>query len=136
MTIAKRLREFRTTRHLTALEVANTLDIPARTIGSYERSEVLPGSKFYGLMIQKYNVNVNWLISGTGTMFINQNISENEDSISQLQEKIKFTNEQMNLLVDMLKSESSRSIFTKLIEIKKGNMSALDSLISDLQNLR
>lgn len=136
MTIAKRLREFRASMRLTSSEVANALGIPVRTIGSYERGEVLPGSKFYDLMIEKYNMNINWLISGRGTMFINQQLPENKDSISKLQEEIKLSNDDMETLIEMLKSEASRNVLLKFIEVKRGNKEALNSLIANLQGIR
>lgn len=136
MTIGKRLKEFRALKHLTILEMSKELNIPVRTAGSYERGEVLPSSKFYSLMIERYNLNINWLISGRGTMFINQDIKKDNDSILQLQEKIKLSNDDMNKLIEMLKSDASRSIILKIIEIKKGNKEALNSLIDNLQGIK
>ena len=134
--ISKRLKEFRATKHLTSLEVANTLGIPVRTVGSYERGEVLPGSKFFNLLIQKFDININWLISGRGTMFINQSIPKDNDSLAHLQEEIKLSNEDMKILIDMLKSEASRDMLLKFIEIKRGNKEALDSLINNLKGIK
>ena len=136
MTISKRLREFKAANRLTLTEIANKLNMPPRTIGSYERGEVLPGTKFYNLMIENYNINVNWLITGIGTMYINQTVPENEDSILQLQEETKISNDDMNILIKMLKSEASRNMILKLIDIKKGNKEALESLISNLQGIK
>ncbi len=136
MTVAKRLKEFRTVKRLTALEVAKTLDIPARTVGSYERGEVLPGTKFYDLMIQKYDININWLITGIGKMFINDSSEKNNDSISQLQEEIKLSNEDMKVFIELLKSEAGRNMLLKFIAIKHGSKEALDSLIENLQGIR
>ena len=70
MTIAKRLKEYRKKQHLTVIEIANILMIPVRTFGSYERGEVLPGTKFYIKMLDKFNVNLNWLIAGRGNMLL------------------------------------------------------------------
>lgn len=136
MTIAKRLKEFRNAKHLTVSEVANKIGMPVRTVGSYEREEVLPGSKFFNLLIQTFDININWLISGRGSMFISQNIPKNDDSIMQLQEEIKLSNEDMKTLVEMLKSEASREMILKFIEIKRGNKVALDSLIANLRGIK
>ena len=136
MTIGKRLREFRTIKRLTASEVAKKLDIPTRTVGSYERGEVLPGTKFYDLMIQKYDINVNWLISGIGNMFLSETIMQNDDSISKLQKEINLSNDDMNSLIELLKSESGRNIMLKFIAVKRGNKTALDSLIANLQGIK
>ena len=87
-------------------------------------------------MIEKYSINVNWLISGIGSMFINQDVDVNEDSISQLQQKINFSNENMQMLISILSSEASRSLILKLIEVKRGNKEALNSLIANLQGIK
>jgi len=134
MTIAKRLKEFRAAMHLTALETADKLGIPARTIGSYERGEVLPGSKFYDLMIKKYNINLNWLVTGRGSMFISQNLPK--DSLAEFQEEIKLSNKDMETLAGMLKSEASRDMILKFIEVKRGNKEALSSLITSLEGIK
>ncbi len=136
MTIAKRLREFRTVKRLTASEVANVLDIPVRTVGSYERGEVQPGTKFYDLMIQKYDINVNWLITGIGKMFIDEEIPKNNDSIIQLQREINFSNEEMKSLVELLQSEAGRNMILKFIAVKRGNKEALNTLIDNLQGIK
>lgn len=136
MTIAKRLREFRAIKRLTSSEVANKLGIPVRTLGSYERGEVLPGSKFYNLMIENYDININWLISGRGSMFISQNVVQNKDSISQLQEEIKLSNDDLKMLIDILKSDASRNMILKFIDIKRGNKDALNTLIANLQGIK
>ena len=70
MTIGKRIKELKTILHLTSLEMANELSIPVRTIGSYERDEAQPGPKFLNALIDKFCVNINWLLSGRGNMFI------------------------------------------------------------------
>ena len=136
MTISRRLREFRAKNRLTSAELANILGIPARTIGSYERDEVAPGTKFYELMIEKFNININWLLTGIGTMFINQDIDDDNNSISQLQDEIRFTNEEMDILINMLKSESSRDMLKKFVEIKQGRREALDILIANLKGIK
>ena len=136
MTIAKRLKEFKNVKHLTASELANILGIPVRTVGSYERGEVLPGAKFFNLLINNFNVNINWLLTGRGTMFINEDIPVNKDSIAQLQEEIQLSNDDMQTLISMLKSEASRNMILKFLEIKRGNKAALDSLIDNLKGIR
>ena len=88
------------------------------------------------MLINKYNVNVNWLISGIGTMFINQNLPYNIDSISQLQAEIKFSNNDMNTLLEMLRVESGRKIILKLIDVKRGDKNAIDYLINSLEGIK
>ena len=115
MTIAKRLKEFRSLKHLTIAELSKSIGLPARTLGSYERGEAYPGSKFYDLMIQKYNLNVNWIITGRGKVFINEELPADKDSILKLQSEIKLSNDDMTTLIEILKSNASKNLILKFI---------------------
>ena len=136
MTIGKRIKELKSILHLTSLEMANELSIPVRTIGSYERDEAQPGPKFLNALIDKFCVNINWLLSGRGNMFITKKAEKDIAYIAQLQERLKLTNEELNGLIDILDADASREMVLKFIEIKKGNKEALDSLISNLQGIK
>ncbi len=136
MTIGKRIKELKTILHLTSLEMANELSIPVRTIGSYERDEAQPGPKFLNALIDKFCVNINWLLSGRGNMFITKKAEKDIAYIAQLQERLKLTNEELNGLIDILDADASREMVLKFIEIKNGNKEALDSLIYNLQGIK
>ncbi len=136
MSIGKRIKELKTILHLTSLEMANELSIPVRTIGSYERDEAQPGPKFLNALIDKFCVNINWLLSGRGNMFITKKAEKDIAYIAQLQERLKLTNEELNGLIDILDADASREMVLKFIEIKKGNKEALDSLIYNLQGIK
>ncbi len=136
MSIGKRIKELKTILHLTSLEMANELSIPVRTIGSYERDEAQPGPKFLNALIDKFSVNINWLLSGRGNMFITKKAEKDIAYIAQLQERLKLTNEELSGLIDILDADASREMVLKFIEIKKGNKEALDSLIYNLQGIK
>ena len=136
MSIGKRIKELKTILHLTSLEMANELSIPVRTIGSYERDEAQPGPKFLNALIDKFCVNINWLLSGRGNMFITKKAEKDIAYIAQLQDRLKLTNEELNGLIDILDADASREMVLKFIEIKKGNKEALDSLIYNLQGIK
>ena len=136
MSIGKRIKELKTILHLTSLEMANELSIPVRTIGSYERDEAQPGPKFLNALIDKFCVNINWLLSGRGNMFITKKAEKDIAYIAQLQDRLKLTNEELNGLIDILDADASREMVLKFIEIKKGNKGASDSLIYNLQGIK
>lgn len=136
MSIGKRIKELRSTLHLTANELANELNIPARTIGSYEREEAQLGAKFLNALIEHYYVNVNWLLTGKGNMFIGSKLKADINYIVDLQYRFNLSEEELNGLIDILDSEASREMVLKFIEIKKGNKEALDSLIYNLQGIK
>ena len=136
MGIGKRIKELRAELHLTAGEIASGLDIPVRTIGSYEREEAQPGLKFFKAMIEKYHVNVNWLLTGKGSMFMSKRTEMDMAFIAYFQETFNLTEQEVTGLIDILDTEASRDMVLKFIEIKKGNKEALDSLIYNLQGIK
>ncbi len=136
MSIGKRIREIRKVMHLTAAEFAIQLNIPVRTIGCYERSEALPGSKFLCILTDKFRININWLLTGRGGMYISQKTECDLNYTASLQQKMNLSAEELDGLLDILDSDASRDMLLKFIEIKKGNKEALDSLIYNLQGIK
>ncbi len=136
MSIGKRIKELRVALHMTAIEMGKELDMPVRTLGSYERNEAQPGSKFIVKLIEQYHVNANWLLSGKGTMFISGKNEIDINYLVDLRDRLNLTNDEVNGLIDLLDCEASRDMVLKFIEIKRGNREALDSLICNLQGIK
>lgn len=136
MSIGKRIKELKKILKETSTSLAEKLGIPVRTIGSYERDEALPGIKFLNALIEYYHVNVNWLITGSGNMFLTQKTEIDIAYIADLKNKLNLTDDEMKGLIDILDSDASRDMVMKFIEVKKGNKEALDSLIQNLQGIK
>ena len=136
MSIGKRIKEIRANLHLTSNELAEKLNIPVRTIGSYEREEAQPSPKFLNALIENYYININWLLTGKGNMFISNRTEADINYIAQLQDRLNLSDEEISGLIDILDSDASREMVLKFIEIKKGNKDALDSLIYNLQGIK
>ncbi len=136
MSIGKRIKEIRASLHMTSAELASKLGIPVRTIGCYERNEAQPGAKFFIAMLDELSININWLLSGKGNMFVSQKTEYELNYAAKIQDKMNLTPEELAGLLDILHSEASRDMMMKFIEIKKGNKEALDSLIYNLQGIK
>ncbi len=136
MSIGKRIKEIRANLHLTSNELAEKLNIPVRTIGSYEREEAQPSPKFLNALIENYYININWLLTGKGNMFISNRTEADINYIAQLKDRLNLSDEEISGLIDILDSDASREMVLKFIEIKKGNKDALDSLIYNLQGIK
>lgn len=137
MSIGKRIKEFRVALHMTAIELGKELDIPVRTIGSYERNEAQPGAKFFSKLVERYHVNINWLLSGKGNMFTSAKKAELDMTyISNLQDRLSLSNDEIDGLIDLLDCAASRDMILKFIAIKRGNKEALDTLIYNLQGIK
>ncbi|MBQ3641852.1 helix-turn-helix transcriptional regulator [bacterium] len=135
MSIGKRIKELKTLLRVTSKKMAQELDIPVRTLGSYERDETPPGHKFYNALIDVYNVNINWLLTGRGSVFCSDSLSA-DNEISKLKEKISLSEDELKGLISIMETKASRDLVMKFVDIKRGNREALDALIYSLQGIK
>ncbi len=66
----KRITKIRKTLNLSQLNFAKQLKTTNVTINRYEKGVMNPSSDFYEKLVTVFNVNVNYLLTGTGEMFI------------------------------------------------------------------
>jgi len=64
-----RLRQIRKIKNLSQEEFSSILEIPVRTLKSYEQEERLPSMTLFIALHDKLNLNLNWFTSGQGSMF-------------------------------------------------------------------
>ena len=136
MTIGERIKNLRKNLNVTAKDFADVLQIPLRTIGSYERNEAQPSPKFFNALIDIYHVNINWLLTGEGNLFLSQKTEVDMAFISLLKSRFNLTDEEINGLIDILDSDASKDMVLKFISIKNGDKVALDTLIYNLQGIK
>lgn len=67
-----RFREVRKKLKLTLREMSGVLGIPLSTVSKYEQGVIKPGVEILSRVCVKYNVNLNWLLTGAGEMFIDK----------------------------------------------------------------
>jgi transcriptional regulator with XRE-family HTH domain len=65
-----RIKTLRTNLGLSQESFGAKLNIPGHQISKYERGEITPASSALLKLNEAYNVNLNWLLTGTGEMFI------------------------------------------------------------------
>ena len=85
---AKRIKELRTTLDISMAKMSVKIDIPARTITSYERSERTPSIEFLTQLCNILNVNANWFVTGVGEMFNPPKFEEVQDELTSKVEDI------------------------------------------------
>jgi transcriptional regulator with XRE-family HTH domain len=136
MTVGKRIKRLKNKLKITSSALAEKLSIPVRTIGSYERDEVPPSEKFLNALISNFHVNINWLLTGNGEMFINAKDENDLIYINKLQDKFCLSDDEVVGLIDVLECSASREMVLRFIQIKNGNKEALDSLIYNLQGIK
>ncbi len=65
----RRLKETRHVLGMTQDEFAKELAVSKPTYVRYEAGEMMPKAGFLTALINKFNVNLNWLLAGEGDMF-------------------------------------------------------------------
>ncbi len=68
--IGKRLRLIRERMGITQAEVGNKLGIQSQHVSKYERGETVPTWENLIKLTELYDVNINWLLTGKGSMFL------------------------------------------------------------------
>lgn len=68
-TIGNRLKKIRTEKHLTQMELGQTLSVSKQAVANVESGHNNPSIEFISKLIEILNVNSNWLITGKGEMF-------------------------------------------------------------------
>ncbi len=133
MKIGKRIKDLKSILNTTSKDLALELGIPVRTVGSYERDEAQPGSKFVYELIDKYGVNANWLLTGEGTVFID---GRDNDNGFKPKPKFNLSEEEQECFAELTNSKASKDMLLKILAIKKGDKEAIDKLIYNLQGVK
>ena len=85
---AENLKKIRKELRYTADETADILGVKPRTYGSWEREEAVPSMELGPLLYKKFNVNLNWFVSGEGEMFNKQSLPSNMENSAELTSQI------------------------------------------------
>jgi transcriptional regulator with XRE-family HTH domain len=70
--IGKRLKLIREAKGLNQNDLGLSLGIQYQHVSKYERGESVPTWENLIKLIDQYNVNINWLLTGKGKMFLSQ----------------------------------------------------------------
>ena len=65
----ERIKQIRLELGMSQGDFANEINVVQQQLSKYERGENKPSADFLIKLIEKINVNVNWLLTGKGTMF-------------------------------------------------------------------
>ncbi len=99
MLIGDRLKKFRNYLKLTQRSVAETLNCNQATIADYEKGRILPSIKVLYNITENYNLDINWLLTGKGEMFLAESGETSKDErIMQLENEIAKIKKDISLL--------------------------------------
>lgn len=78
--------------YLGQLEFAKELGIKRNTASAYENNSIIPSGKVLLKFYKKFNVNINWLLSGEGDPYL---ATELENKIEKMESRIKALEKQV-----------------------------------------
>jgi len=73
VSFGQRLKEFRKVKKITQEELATLLKIATPNISDYENGKTTPSIQSLQIIGNTYNLNLDWLLKGQGSMFIGEN---------------------------------------------------------------
>lgn len=77
MEINAKLKNLRNSLNLSVSQISKICNTPERTVGSYERAERQVSVEYLHALNKNFNVNLNWLVTGQGSMFLDSTQSSN-----------------------------------------------------------
>ena len=90
MRISERLKKIREAKGLSQKQFAETLGTVLTRISEYERDKVKPTTEILTKLTEIHGININWLLTGNGNMFIEEEKKSNTkaDEIIEAYEKL------------------------------------------------
>lgn len=108
----ERLKLFRATLNLTQKDFAEKIDIDQRNYTNYENGKAELKAKHIQKLIENFEINANWLLTGEGEMLANNTVNYSqklsqaiEDALSEIEEPE---------LIDFIKEKTVSKIVEKL----------------------
>lgn len=81
--LAENLKKIRIKLGLSVAKFADKLEMSANTLTNYEKNRREPSLNLFVQLDKKLNINLNWLVSGQGNMFNEQQPSASDDELEQ-----------------------------------------------------
>lgn len=130
--IGKRLKLIRKQKRITQAELGEKLGIQFQHVSKYERGETVPTWENLIKLAQFFDVNINWLLTGNGKMFLSPlpysmetggalSLVHDGDSDSQLEEIIEALrndSELKDLIYDYIQNYKKLQITTSRLQGK------------------
>jgi len=68
--IGLRLKNIRESINLTQKEFGDKINIAMSAVSRYELNDTLPNKDVLNKIVEFFNINLHWLLTGTGSMFL------------------------------------------------------------------
>lgn len=76
-----RLKQIRAALDMQQCDLANKIGILQQQLSKYERGENKPSADFFVKLYENLNVNINWLLTGKGKIFISDSNNAGEEAV-------------------------------------------------------
>jgi transcriptional regulator with XRE-family HTH domain len=134
--IGKRIRLVRDKKGITQSELGEKLGIQFQHVSKYERGETVPTWENLIKLHEFYDVNINWLLTGKGTMFVspitysvadNQSLAairdlDSDDQLDEIITELRNDQELKNLIYDYIKNYRQLRLTTSKLTDKVDRM--------------
>ena len=124
--IGKRIKKVREVLNLTQKELCNIIGIGRAILTKYENGDLIPSQKFLKLLRYELKVNPNWILTGEGEMFLNDEKEkiiriEKQDVKGKLLPVLGYLSggipEKQNVIDWIIISEDLQSDFAMIVDI-------------------
>ncbi len=108
--MTNRIKEIRQKIFVSQSNMEDCLNLSRNTLSAYERGKAFFKPHTLQLLASKYNININWLLTGQGNMLLSdEDKANNNELIQQQQDRIKELQAQVDLLKELLQSNNKQS---------------------------
>ena len=122
--IGENLRIIRESLDLTQKQFAEKVGKSFRTIQNYETNKTPLDLEIIQNLAKIYNVNTNWLLTGSGEIFLNE-----EKFCAQELKSYNLSQEEINLIIgEFLTKPATRETILTLLRAKQGNKEVVKQL--------
>ena len=105
-----RIKEIRQKIFVSQSNMEDCLNLSRNTLSAYERGKAFFKPHTLQLLASKYNININWLLTGQGNMLLSDNDTiSTAQQLQALQEENKKLQAQVEVLKELLQSNSNNN---------------------------
>ena len=105
-----RIKEIRQKIFVSQSNMEDCLNLSRNTLSAYERGKAFFKPHTLQLLASKYDININWLLTGKGNMLLSDdNTSSTSQQLQALQEENKKLQAQVEVLKELLQSNSNNN---------------------------
>ena len=134
--IAARIRTFRKDQNLTQRKLGEILGINFQHVSKYERGEFIPTFENLIKFNRNFSLNINWLLTGEGQMYIEPNKAGYKITEDQANQIIRDEDEMLGEIIEVLRMNTKlKSAFYEVIKSFKNMNRASDQLQRSIEDL-